>query len=128
MPLTFPLMNNEAAIPITTSSSNILVTYTYSSTITTTAISSGVVNVNCAPAISLTATGQDANFQTRLNAMENVIFKFGSTLEKFISTNNHSGKSRGENDGGYLTDFSISASQSEMDQSSDNECNCGPPP
>ena len=67
-------------------------------------------------------------FETRLNAMENAIFKLGSTLENFISTNNRSGKSRGENDKGYLTDFSVNASQSEIDQSSDNEGNCGPPP
>ena len=29
---------------------------------------------------------------------------------------------------GYLTDFSVNASQSEIDQSSDEESNCGPPP
>ena len=87
-----------------------------------------MVGINPAPAISVAATGQDANFETRLNAMENAIFKLGSTLEKFISTNNPSGKSRGENDRGYLTDFSVTASQSEIDQSSDNESNCGPPP
>ena len=68
------------------------------------------------------------NFETRLNAMENAIFKLSSTLEKFISTNNPPGKSRGENDRGHLTDFSVNASQSEIDQSSDKENNCGPPP
>ena len=60
--------------------------------------------------------------------MENAIFKLGSTLENFISKNNPSGKPRGENDRGYLTDFSVSASQSEIDQSSEDESNCGPPP
>ena len=59
---------------------------------------------------------------------ENAIFKLGSTLENFISTNNRSGKSRGENDREYLTDFSVNACQSEIDQSSDDESNCGPPP
>ena len=87
-----------------------------------------MVSINPALAISVAATGQDANFETRLHAMENVIFKLGCTLENFISTNSLSGKSRGENDGGYLTDFSVNASQSEIDQSSDDESNCGPPP
>ena len=34
--------------------------------------------------MSAAATGQDANFETRLNVMENAIFKLGSTLEKLI--------------------------------------------
>ena len=112
---TFPPMKNQATIPITTDNSNIFVTFTSPSTITTTAISSasGIVSINPAPAISVAATGQNANFETRLNAMENAIFKFGSTLEKFISTNNPLGKPRGENDSRYLTDFSVSASQTE---------------
>ena len=126
MPITFPPMNNQATIPITT----ILVTFTSLSTITTTAISSVsiMISLNPAPAISIAATGQNANFVTRLNAMENAIFKLGSTLEKLISTNNPSGKSQGENNRGYLTDFSVIASQSEIDQSSDEESNCCPPP
>ena len=130
MSLTFPPTNNQATIPITTANSNILVTLTSPSTITTTAISAarGMVSINPAPAISVAGTGPDANFETRLNAMENAIFKLGSTLENFISTNNRSGKSRGENDREYLTDFSVNASQSEIDQSSDDESNCGPPP
>ena len=49
-------------------------------------------------------------------------------MEKSISTNNTSGESRGENDRRYLTDFSVSASQSEIDQSSDDNSNCDPPP
>ena len=73
-----------------------------------------MVSINPAPAISVVATGQDANFATRLNAMKNVIFKLGSTLEKLISTSNLSGKSRGENDRGYLTVFSVNTSQSEI--------------
>ena len=119
--------------PITTANSNILVTLTSPSTITTTAIyaTPGMVSINPAPAISVAGTGPDASFETRLNAMEILrsyakleFFKLKSTLENFIST----GKSRGENDRGYLTDFSVSASQSEIDQSSDDESNCGPPP
>ena len=86
------------------------------------------LSINPAPTISVAAKGQDANFETRLNAMENAIFKLGSTLEKFISTNNPTRRSRGENDRGYLTDFSVNASQSETDQSSDEESNYGPPP
>ena len=123
-------MNNQTTIPTTTANSKILVTLTSPSTITTTAISSasGMVSINPAPAISVAATGQDANFEVRLNAMENAIFKLVSTLEKFISTNNPPGRSRGENDRGCLTDFSVNASQSEIDQSSDEESNCGPPP
>ena len=112
--------------PIATANSNILVTLTFPSTITVTAISAapGMVSINPAPAISVAGTGPDANFETKLNAMENAIFKLGSTLENFIST----GKSRGEKDRGYLTDFSVNASQSDIDQSSDDESNCGPPP
>ena len=49
-------------------------------------------------------------------------------MEKFISTNNPPGRARGENDRGYLIDFSVNASQSEIDQSSDKESNCGSPP
>ena len=130
MSLTFPPMNNQATIPITTANSNILVTLTSPSTITMAAISSalGMVSINPGPATPVVATGQDAYFETRLKAMENAIFKLGSTLEKFISTNNPTGRSRGENDRGYLTDFSVNASQSKTDQSSDKDCNCGPPP
>ena len=129
MSLTFPPMNNQAAVPVTTANNNTLVTLTSPSTITTTAISSasGMVSINPAPAISVAATGQDANFETRLNTMENTIFKLGSTLEKFISTNNPSGKSQRKNDRAYLTDFSVIPSQSEIDQSFDDESNCGPP-
>ena len=125
MSLTFPPMNNQATISITTANSNILVTLTSPSTITGTAVSSasGMVSINPAPVISVAGTGQDENFETRLNAMENAIFKLESTLENFISTNNPSGKSRGENDSGYMTDFSVNVSQSEIDQSSDNESN-----
>ena len=109
MSLTFPPMNNQATIPITTANSNILVILTSPSTITTTAISSasGMVSINPVPAISVAVTGQD---ETRLNAMENATFKLESTLESFISTNNSSGKSRGEYNRGYLTDFSVNAS------------------
>ena len=117
MSLTSPPMNNQATIPITTANSNIIVTLTSPSTITTTAISSasGMGSIKPAPAISVTTTGQDTNFETRLNAMENAIFKLGSTLENFISTNNPSGNLRGENDRVYLTDFSVNASQSKID-------------
>ena len=87
-----------------------------------------MVNINPAPAISFAATGQDTNFETRLNAMESVIFKLGSMLEKFISTRNPSGNSPGENDRGCLTDFSVNTSQSAIDQSPNDESNCGPPP
>ena len=105
MSLTFPPMNNQVTFSFTTANNNILVTLTSLSIITMAAISSasGMVNINPAPAISVAATVQDTNFETRLNAIENVIFKLGSTLEKFISTNNLSGKLQGENDRGYLT-------------------------
>ena len=63
-----------------------------------------------------------------MNATENAIFKLGSTLEKFFSTNNPSGKSQVENDREYLTDFSVNTSQSEIDEFSVDESNCGPPP
>ena len=104
-------MNNQATIYTTTPNNNILVTLISLSTITTIVISSasGMVSINSAPAICVAATGEDANFETRLNTTENAIFKFGSTLEKFISTNNPWDKSRGENDREYLIDFSVSA-------------------
>ena len=104
-----------------TANSNTVFTLTSPSTITATAISSvsGIVGINPIPAISLAATGQDAHFET---SMENTKFKLGSTLEKFITTNNPPGKSRGENYRGYL------ASRSEIDQSSDHGSNCVPPP
>ena len=119
MSLTFPPMNNQATIPTTTANSNVLVTLTSPSTITTTAIASasGMVSIYPGPTISVATKGQDASFETKLTAMENAIFKLGSTFEKFISTNNPTGRSRGEN-----------ASQSEIDQSSDEESNYGPPP
>ena len=134
MSLTFPPLNNQATDPITTANSNSLslslVTLTSFSTTFITAISSAsnMVSINLAPAISVAVTGQDVNFDTRLNVMENVIFKLGSPLEKFISVNHPSSKSQGENDRAYLTDFSVNASQSETDQSSDDKSNCGPPP
>ena len=130
MKLTFLPLNNQATIPITTDNSNIIVTLTSPSTITTTAISSasGMVSITPAPALSVAATGQDENIEIRLSAVENAIFKLGCTFEKFISANNPAGKSRGENDRGYLTDFSVSVSQSEIDKSSDEDSNCGPPP
>ena len=117
MSLTFPPMINQASISLTTANSNILVPLTSPSTITAAAISSasGVVSINPAPTISVAGTRQDANFETELNPMGNAIFKLGSTLENFTSTKNPSGKSRGENDRGYLTDFSVNASQSEID-------------
>ena len=135
MSLTFPSINNQATIPITTANSNILVTLTSPSTITTIAISSAssMVSANPAPVISVAATEQDAKlgwilWKTRLNAMENAIFKLRSTLEKLISSSNPPGRSREKNDRGYLTDISVNASQLEIDQSSDEERNCGPPP
>ena len=79
-------MNNQATIPITTTNSDILVTFTSPWTITTTAISSVSVTVskNPAPAISIAATGQDGNFETKLNAIENGIYNMVRMLEKFI--------------------------------------------
>ena len=56
-----------------------------------------MASVNPAPAISVAARGCHR--------------KLGSTWEKFISTNNPFGKLRGENDRGYLTNFSVNTSQ-----------------
>ena len=84
MSLTFPPMNNQATIPTTTANSSILVTLTSPSTITATAIASGsgMVSINPAPAISVAATEQDANFETRLNAMEKGHFQIGEYIGK----------------------------------------------
>ena len=84
MLLTFPPMNNQVAIPTTTVNSNILVTLTPPSTITTKAISSAsvMVSINPAPAISVAATGQDAIFETRLNAMKMPFSNWGVRWKK----------------------------------------------
>ena len=50
--------------------------------------------------------------------------RWKSSFQQTIFRVNHEDK----NDRGYLTDFSANASQSEIDQSSDEESNCGPPP
>ena len=81
-----------------------------------------MVSINPAPAISVAATEQDANCETRLNDMEIAIFESMNTLEKFISTKNSSCKS----DRGYLANFSVNAFQSEIDPPSDDETH-GPP-
>ena len=84
MSLTFPTMNNLATVPIT--NNNTLATLTLSTTISVTGISSASdISINPAPAISVAATRKDLNFETKLNAIENVIFILGST---FISANN----------------------------------------
>ena len=85
-----------------------------------------MVSINPAPAISVAATEQDANCETRLNDMENAIFESMNTLEKFISTKNSSCKSQRGNDRGYLANFSVNAFQSEIDPPSDDET-CVPP-
>ena len=89
-------MNNQATVLMTTANSNTLVTAISSSNImTTTAISlaSGMISLIPTPAISIAATGQDLSFETNINAIKNVIFKLGSTVEKLISANNPSCKS-----------------------------------
>ena len=105
-------MNNQATVPITTANNNTLVARDSPSAINMTASSSAssMVSINPAPVISVDATGGDLNFETRLNAMENAIVKLESTLEKFISTNNPSGKSRGKNDRENVTEFLVKAS------------------
>ena len=87
-----------------------------------------MVSINPVSAISVAAKGQDLNFETRLSAMENTIFKLGSSLENFISANSPSSKSRVENDRRYLANSTVIASLSEIDQSSDDESNYGSPP
>ena len=76
-------------LSISTVNSDTLATLTFSSSITMTVISLalGMVHKNPALATSVAATGQDLNFEIRLNAMENTIFKLGSTLEQIIYAN-----------------------------------------
>ena len=64
MSLTFPPMNNPATFPSTTANSNVLVTLTSPSAITTTAIASasGMVSIYSAPTISVAAKEQYVNF------------------------------------------------------------------
>ena len=82
-------MNNQEMLSISTVNSDTLATLTFSSSITMTVISLalGMVHKNPALATSVAATGQDLNFETRLNAMENTIFKLGSTLQQIIYAN-----------------------------------------
>ena len=82
-------MNNQEMPSISTVNSDTLATLTFSSSITMTVISLalGMVHKNPALATSVAATGQDLNFETRLNAMENTIFKLGSTLQQIIYAN-----------------------------------------
>ena len=76
-------------LSISTVNSDTLATLTFSSSITMTVISLalGMVHKNPALATSVAATGQDLNFEIRLNAMENNIFKLGSTLQQIIYAN-----------------------------------------
>ena len=82
-------MNNQEMLSISTVNSDTLATLTFSSSITMTVISLalGMVHKNPALATSVAATGQDLNFEIRLNAMENNIFKLGSTLQQIIYAN-----------------------------------------
>ena len=82
-------MNNQEMPSISTVNSDTLATLTFSSSITMTVISLalGMVHKNPALATSVAATRQDLNFETRLNAMENTIFKLGSTLQQIIYAN-----------------------------------------
>ena len=81
MSLTFPPVTNQATVSITTANSNALVTLTSPSTITTTAVSSAscMVSINPASAICFAATGQDTNFETRLNHShkKQIVWKHG---------------------------------------------------
>ena len=76
-------------LSISTVNSDTLATLTFPSSITMTVISLalGMVHKNPALATSVAATGQDLNFETRLNAMGNTIFKLGSTLQQIIYAN-----------------------------------------
>ena len=78
MSLIFPPVNIQVIIPVTTADSNNFVTLT----VTKIAISSatGTVSKNPAPAISVAATGRDANFEPRLNAK--CYFQIGEYFRK----------------------------------------------
>ena len=86
MPPIFPPMTKQATVHITTLNCNTLVTLNSSSAITATAISStsGMASINRLRSISVAAaTGQDLNFETRLNVMESAVpFSNGRVLWK----------------------------------------------
>ena len=122
MSLSFPPMKNS---PSVSSASNV----SGSSTTSTVEVSSASVTVST-PTISVSnnldgdrAVVPAAESEGRLNRMEDAIARLGSTLERFI--NNSSFR-------GYLIDFSVNASQSEIDGNSSDEedhlqqgCNSG---
>ena len=66
-----------------------------------------MTSINSASGVSAAFPEQDFNLETRLNAVKDTTFKLGSTLKKCLSANNPSGKSQGENDRRYQTDFSF---------------------
>ena len=100
-----------------------------SSTTSTVEVSSASVTVST-PTISVSnnldgdrAVVPAAESEGRLNRMEDAIARLGSTLERFINSSSFRG---------YLIDFSVNASQSEIDGNSSDEedhlqqgCNSG---
>ena len=111
MSLSFPPMKNS---PSVSSASNV----SGSSTTSTVEVSPASVTVST-PTISVSnnldgdrAVAPAAESEGRLNRMEDAIARLGSTLERFI--NNSSFR-------GYLIDFSVNASQSEIDGNSSDE-------
>ena len=98
-----------------------------SNTTSTVEVSSASVTVST-PTISVSnnldgdrAVIPTTESEDRLNRMEDAIARLGSTLERFI--NNPSSIKRGDDRSirGYLTDFSVNASQSEIDGNSSDE-------
>ena len=120
MSLSFPPMKNS---PSVSSASNV----SDSNTTSTVEVSSASVTVST-PTISVSnnldgdrAVIPTTESEDRLNRMEDAIARLGSTLERFI--NNSSSIKRGDDRSirGYLTDFSVNASQSEIDGNSSDE-------
>ena len=120
MSLSFPPMKNSSSVSSTSNVSD-------SNTTSTVEVFSGSVTVST-PTISESnnldgdrAVIPTTESEDRLNRMEDAIARLGSTLERFI--NNSSSIKRGDDRSirGYLTDFSVNASQSEIDGNSSDE-------
>ena len=113
----FPPMKNYPSVSLASNVSG-------SNTTSTVEVSSASVTVST-PTISVSnkldgdrAVIPTTESEDRLNKMEDAIARLGSPLERFI--NNSSSIKRGDDRSiiGYLTDFSVNTSQSEIDGNS----------
>ena len=121
MSLSFPPLKNSLSVTSASNDSD-------SNTTSTLEVSSLSVTVSTPTVfVSNNFDGDRAVIPTtesedRLNRMEDAIARLGSTLERFINISSSIKRGDERSIRGYLTDFSVNASQSEIDgNSSDDE-------